>query len=1075
MKTLLQSIIALLFFSISILTNHSAYGVALCVASSSTNTSGTLTDSGGTTGNYSNLEGCNFLISPVGVTSITLTFSSFSLENSYDFLTIYDGATSTSPVLASNLTGTSLPSSVTSTGGNMLIVFSSDSSNTSSGFISTWTTTTSASCVKRIISDEFNLSTYNQNNGTQDWSGDWLEIGESDGPGAGISRVRNDLCTTGRCLRLGVPTGLSQRTYANHGVSRQVDLSSALSAQLSFVYRIGVIEGNQTVVVSISNDGGSSWTDLQRFFMSSTFFSPRTASFDISAFTADNTQIRFLASGNNAVIGMYIDNVKVSYEPSCAIPAVHHYEINHDGQGLTCDTETVEINACLSANCSNLSTQSVSLDFLADGVLVEAPTFIGTTSIDVNHTIAETLTYSIANASVNASNALVCDDSSGDSCDMIFADTGFRFLVNDSPINIPTQLSGKPSNLGYSASDLSLQAIQISPVTGACEAALINSTAIELVAKCINPIACQSNKVKINSTNINTKNDAASLSPYTQVNLDFGSASNNAADFTFTYPDAGKIKLHARYNIPVNGSPSGVYMMGSSNSFVVRPFGFYIEAVGNPEAKLATDDVYRKAGEKFVTKVAAIQWEAADDNLNNDGIPDNDSNLSDNEVTLNFGNETVPEQVTLVHRLKAPAGGSGGLLSGNTVTTFSAGKGQTDQLSWSEVGIIDLTAKLSSSPYLDANSVTGSIPYVGRFIPDYFGQTITKASVGVTSDEGILTVNHNNTPSVCQIRDWAYSGQLTDKGSLSMEGSIRYSIPPKLTIKAYNSDSNVTKNYTDDFAKLMSLKTDFSNKISFKAPVTTHSNGLTLSAISDVSALGDISTVTGSGVLTYELSEAHRFVYTRNSDSEVGPFQAAFELPFAEFKDSDGVTFKLKNGVPEGYELPSFYQRDAALPSITAFNNTVEIRFGRAVIDNSFGPETSSLPQPLHLQYFTSGGYYAAIDDDICMQWKSDNITLKTITLNKSKTESHGNIGFFDGGSTRDIYLKAPNDAQGKVCVEYTIPSWLQFSWATDASSQCAYETADVDGFFNDNPSAVATFGTFRGNDRIIYWREASN
>jgi len=39
------------------------------------------------------------------------------------------------------------------------------------------------------------------------------------------------------------------------------------------------------------------------------------------------------------------------------------------------------------------------------------------------------------------------------------------------------------------------------------------------------------------------------------------------------------------------------------------------------------------------------------------------------------------------------------------------------------------------------------------------------------------------------------------------------------------------------------------------------------------------------------------------------------------------------------------------------------------------------------------------------------------------------------------------------------VEDWLKFEWG-------GYGTGYID------PSATATFGTYRGHDRIIYWRE---
>jgi len=48
---------------------------------------------------------------------------------------------------------------------------------------------------------------------------------------------------------------------------------------------------------------------------------------------------------------------------------------------------------------------------------------------------------------------------------------------------------------------------------------------------------------------------------------------------------------------------------------------------------------------------------------------------------------------------------------------------------------------------------------------------------------------------------------------------------------------------------------------------------------------------------------------------------------------------------------------------------------------------------------------------------------------------------------------------------------WLQHYWAREP------EESSDDPAKNDlqNPRATATFGVYRGNDRIIYWREVLN
>jgi MSHA biogenesis protein MshQ len=70
-------------------------------------------------------------------------------------------------------------------------------------------------------------------------------------------------------------------------------------------------------------------------------------------------------------------------------------------------------------------------------------------------------------------------------------------------------------------------------------------------------------------------------------------------------------------------------------------------------------------------------------------------------------------------------------------------------------------------------------------------------------------------------------------------------------------------------------------------------------------------------------------------------------------------------------------------------------------------------------------------------------------------------------GATRQIFLPAlAAGNRGMVEIFYTIYPWLQYDWN--------WNGVEVK-VFDENPSAIATFGLYRGNDRIIYIREVYN
>ena len=106
--------------------------------------SGTFSDGSGTN-NYGNNQLCHWLIAPPCATSVSLTLTQLNTEANYDGVVVYDGNNTKSPVLGA-FSGTTLPSSIKSSGGEMLVVFVSDYSNTGQGFSANYTSTGSSYC-----------------------------------------------------------------------------------------------------------------------------------------------------------------------------------------------------------------------------------------------------------------------------------------------------------------------------------------------------------------------------------------------------------------------------------------------------------------------------------------------------------------------------------------------------------------------------------------------------------------------------------------------------------------------------------------------------------------------------------------------------------------------------------------------------------------------------------------------------------------------------------------------------------------------------------------------------------------
>lgn len=125
---------------ISINTSNSAVAVLPSLGAGMTQTccSGVLYDDGGT-GDYSNNSESTITIAPTGAMSVALNFTSFDMESGYDYLYIYDGPSTASPLIG-QYDGTSLPNggTITSSGGAITIQQITDAGVIGGGYEINW-------------------------------------------------------------------------------------------------------------------------------------------------------------------------------------------------------------------------------------------------------------------------------------------------------------------------------------------------------------------------------------------------------------------------------------------------------------------------------------------------------------------------------------------------------------------------------------------------------------------------------------------------------------------------------------------------------------------------------------------------------------------------------------------------------------------------------------------------------------------------------------------------------------------------------------------------------------------------
>jgi MSHA biogenesis protein MshQ len=395
-------------------------------------------------------------------------------------------------------------------------------------------------------------------------------------------------------------------------------------------------------------------------------------------------------------------------------------------------------------------------------------------------------------------------------------------------------------------------------------------------------------------------------------------------------------------------------------------------------------------------------------------------------VTPNFGQETPAEDVVLEASLVAPSGGDSPALSGSFGDfaqdcngAATAGGIACGQFQWPEVGIISITPELASGGYLGTADVIGNaVSHVGRFIPDRFGVTITEPG---------------EIEAYCDISTaFSYIGKPFEW----LSGA-----EPTLLVEALNVGGTVTRNYTlGDFQRL-------SPGSLVRTPAAADNSGLDANGVPfpvSTSLANPTLSVIGRGQLQYRFSSSDEITYDKTVQTRVAPFTPDYSIELTQLQDADSVTAPL-------------------LPTNVSPVVNFELRYGRLQLENVYGPETVNLAMPLQIDHYTAAGFTRNLADS-CWGYNTGSVTLDQSGLSGGSTSVVPVSGTMDmGGSATgsEVVLAAPGEPnRGDVRVSFPVPVWLQGDY-------------DGDGSLGD-PSGVATFGVYRGHDRIIYWREVT-
>ena len=703
------------------------------------------------------------------------------------------------------------------------------------------------------------------------------------------------------------------------------------------------------------------------------------------------------------------------------------FVINHDNFGINCVIETISVDVIDSAAGTprNDYNAQVTLDtqtgrgtwslVSGSGTFTDATADDGVATYDwpLGESTAEfALSYTNGTGSFDidvyqvSDPSIRDDDSEGD---IAFSPNGFS--VTAAPLTNPPGAVAPFATSQVAGTDFPIYLAAYGQTPNDPECGIIESysgaKSLRFWSGYIDP-AAGSVAVSIDGTAIAATEAAAGAAAVTFV--------NGQAAVTGKYKDVGRIQIAVKDDSLAHPDlPNGI--RGATADFVVRPFQFLLTDIQNgagapnPGAADANGALFTAAGEPFSVTVTAIDAEGS--------------------VTPNYGQELIPETVTLTSTLVAPAVGDNPALGNPTgFGAFVGGSATGANFTWPEVGIMQLTPSVGDGDYLGAGDVTGSASgNIGRFVPHHF----------------TTVLNVPTFATQCAAGSFSYIGEVFD-----------YSNAPVITLTARAAAGEITENYNGNFFKVDNAS--LPDPVYTSVPATLDTSGLPTGA-SDP-AVADLGAGTGS--LTF--SSGTGLSYVRGAEEP--PFDADIELRI-DVIDGDGVT-ALGNPIQFGN------------PGGILFDSGATMRYGRARLLNAYGSELVNLALPLRTEYYADAGTgFVPNIDDVC----TDAVTLsfgaftdnlaagETCAFDSGAPGSSGEGCAAPGplalrfrepplGGDFNLHLRAPGDGNdGSTTATADVPAWLEFDW--DAASPG-----------NEDPWGTAVFGIYEGQDRRIYTRE---
>lgn len=719
--------------------------------------------------------------------------------------------------------------------------------------------------------------------------------------------------------------------------------------------------------------------------------------------------------------GASVNNHEIENFKVCALKSrdvgeqVDHFRFTlPSSDGLTCNAADVQIQACANSSCSELYQQPITATLLPNSLPSAGGGWQGGSQVNMTNGIAnlKLRKNSAGNVTVGVQSSV--PSAKPFSTNLCRYGSG-GYSAQNCTLNFVDSgfILDIPNSYANQSVTGTIKAVRKDNASQLCLPSFQNvQKPVSFWSDYLSPNGGQGFRAL--SVGVNGVAVGQSSNTATPVVLNFNQ--NGEASINVSYREAGSLALNAR--LTGSGDEQDLLLEGQGiftrvpRALVLSATSYYGVSGACPNADISCD-IFARADENFNLNIKAVA----------------ETPIEDNDFTNNLGVTNYQQaNIELKHTLIAPATGVPGAL-GEVEYDHQLGSSTTVQQRVSEVGVFDFSLNAPTT-YLGLDLASENLPIavastgpIGRFIPAYF----SPSSV-VTSLQAECEVTSPNDES------FSYLGQ-----------PFGYKDNPGIYLHPRSASGSETVNYFDSAWWRYDQQWDNRN---YNDTV----NSLPISFDSDLTSVNRVNGVDSRIELSGEI-----LIYQKPPQPIV-PFNSKLDLTLlaSDLTDLDGVC----------------YRETASSPcidyTITDIDDEMKLRWGKLVIHDTYGPETSALSQPITSEYFTANGFVTNSFDSCTRLPDLTNFTLTPTDLT------------LGSGGAPEVYptLVSQTLALGAANINFTAPGAGHQGFIDTLLDLNVHGLPwlrpynDQNSAFENEVSGRVQFGLYRGSDRVIWWRE---